>query len=210
MKIEALPLLPPPDVSAESGRGRGKGGRGRGGRRGRPCKTPVVENAEPPSEPPVMDSTTILGAQPKTKVAKKLKTPNNGDVGPDFFEGKVAIQQDIVPQGHVGGPPGQSDLFGEDETKSHPIMPDAGKVLGCPRCYFSKNGCSVCRRPGYTPRGPRGPKKAAAKAKSKAVKQAQLKGRGRGAQVACPKSKAKLSKPAGRGRGRGRTRAQKA
>lgn len=89
-------------------------------------------------------------------------------------------------------------------------MPDAGKVLGCPRCYFSKNGCSVCRRPGYTPRGPRGPRNAPAKAKAKAVKQVQLKERGKGAQVTQPKSKAKVSKTPGRGRGRGRTRAQKA
>lgn len=86
MHVQALP---PPVETADCGRGRGRGaGRGRGGRRGRPCKTPVIEDVEPPSEAQSgLDSSTMLGAQPKRKVAKKTTPPNNGDGGPDECSG---------------------------------------------------------------------------------------------------------------------------
>ena len=29
------------------------------------------------------------------------------------------------------------------------------KAYGCARCRFAQTGCSQCKRPGYTPRGPR-------------------------------------------------------
>ena len=45
-------------------------------------------------------------------------------------------------------------------TPSQPRSPKNGKAgkadpgLGCPTCRYSSNGCRICRRPGYTPRGP--------------------------------------------------------
>ena len=34
-------------------------------------------------------------------------------------------------------------------------LPKAGRKLGCPTCRFSAKGCHICRKPTYTPRGPR-------------------------------------------------------
>jgi len=105
----------------------------------------------------------VDGSAPQ--VPKKAKVATNGS-GPDFFEGKAESKQPVVPP-EVTGP-----------------TVEVEKKLGCPRCYYSPNGCSICRRPGYTPRGPNirttGPKsKAKAKAKASAVKKV-LKGPGRG------------------------------
>ena len=130
----------------------------------------VVAEAENQKNPPKSDVPSgpplDSGAEPASSKSRK-RNPNNGDLGPDFFDGKTKGPQSVVPTTTVvdellgadqsGGiqddddenPQGQKQV---DKAPPKPVEP-AGKVLGCPRCYFSKNGCSVCRRPGYTPRG---------------------------------------------------------
>ena len=71
------------------------------------------------------------------------------------------------------------------------------RAFGCGRCRMNPNGCSNCKRAGYTPRG-----KAKAKAQAKAAGAPQDpnhggRGRGRGAAGA-----ANPEIPRGRGRGR--------
>lgn len=153
----------------------------------------------------------------KEQPKKKLKAPRNGTERPDFFEGKVETDGRSVvvpPQPDMPSPQQRdillgSDLHGagvkdDDDTPTPPVgQPSvAARVLGCPRCYYSKNGCSICRRPGYTPRGPNvrttGPK-AKADPKQK-VKKPQAKTKAA--------AKSKFPKTPGRGKARGRARAQ--
>lgn len=85
----------------------------------------------------------------------------------------------------------------EGEPRDMPALEDLpqevdNKQFGCPRCYFGPKGCSACKRPGYTPRGPRAKAKAKAKAKGSSV-------------AAKAKAKAKITKVAGRPKKRGTT-----
>ena len=147
----------------------------------------------------------------------------NGTEGPDHFDGKIATTQPVMPPGQLsetkvnelmgdgpqieaGIPDDDSDVEGKEKN------PKADSTVtvsfGCPRCYFTKTGCSVCKRPGYKPRGPNirttGPK---AKAKSKAVRNVSLKVPAAKAKAKA-KSAAKFPKVSGRGRGRGPAKAR--
>ena len=196
-------------VGGESrGRGRGRGGKGagRGRGRGRPSKnadekSPHLEDVAPPA--------------PKSKPNPQKKTrvggATNGTEGPGHFDGKIATTQPVIPPGELSGAEIDQLMGDGPQAKGLPDDDDDDppKILGCPRCYFSKSGCSVCKRPGYKPRGPNirttGPK---AKAKSKAVHKGSLK-----VKVTAAKAKAKAKSAAkfpkvGRGRGRGPAKAR--
>ena len=160
----------------------------------------------------------VTRKNPKSNPKRNWKLQKNGTEGPDFFEGKVETdgRSVVVPPPQPDMPSPQqrdillgSDLHGagvkdDDDTPTPPVgQPSvAARVLGCPRCYYSKKGCSICRRPGYTPRGPNvrttGPK-AKADPKQK-VKKPQAKTKAA--------AKSKFPKTPGRGKARGRARAQ--
>lgn len=178
-----------PDDKGGKGRGRGRGrGRGKGSGKGR-GKGSKQQGEEEPKEQP-----------------KKKPKVTNGTEGPDIFEGKVELDREslVLPPESESVPSAQLEVLLGADTHWSGVKddddPTPARVLGCPRCYYSKNGCSICRRPGYTPRGPNvrttGPK-AKANPKQK-VKKPQAK-----TKAAC-----KFPKTPGRGRGRGRARAQ--
>lgn len=200
VEVTTKPMEVPAPGKGGRGRGRG-GGRGPGKGKGRGSKKEKGDQEESKEQP-----------------KKKLKAPTNGTEGPDFFEGKVETDGRSVvvppPQPEMPSPQQRdillgSDLHGagvkdDDDTPTPPVgQPSvAARVLGCPRCYYSKNGWSICRRPGYTPRGPNvrttGPK-AKADPKQK-VKKPQAKTKAA--------AKSKFPKTPGRGKARGRARAQ--
>lgn len=205
-----------PDKGENRGRGRGRGGKGtgRGRGRGRASKKSDDCTEEPPSElkdvpPPAPKSKPTHPKKPRVGGA------TNGTEGPGHFEGKIATSQPVIPPGVLSG--AQIDALMSDGPTAQGLPddddpPQNGSTvsLGCPRCYFSKWGCSTCKRPGYKPRGPNirttGPK---AKAKSKAVHKDSLKLKVTAAKAkAKAKSAAKFPKVTGRGRGRGPAKAR--
>ena len=175
------------EPGAGCGRGRGGPGEGRGRGRGRPKKVCAE-----------------LGARPKCKV-QKVEGPdvsmeegpgsfNDGDgLGPNApapVEPVAEVPLHVDPPVEPAIPAAAPDAAPIDIAAAAPgvahapdSLPEADaseKRFGCPRCYFSPNGCSTCRRPGYKPRNgtvkksdprPLQPKaKAKAKAKAATVK----------------------------------------
>ena len=170
-------------------RGRGRGGSGRG--RGRPRKHPVEDQSNDPNN---------LGAKPKVKAVKPDLEAHEISFeeapvvdGDDVMEQAVTADDAAVPEAaDVAAPSSEAAPLPDGLA-----LPDVAeeKTYGCPRCYFSPNGCSTCRRPGYTPRGSRKPgAKASAKAKATAKAKAKSK----------PVAKHKVKKQPGRPRKPGR------
>ena len=212
--VEAIAAAAPAE-GENRGRGRGRGGKGAGRGRGRGRASSKKSDAE---GPPDLKDVPLTAPKPKANPQKKARVlgATNGTEGPDHFDGKLDTTQPVMPPGQLsdaqiaelmGDSPNQTSGVRDDDDddvegaeKKHG---DSTVSLGCPRCYFSKGGCSVCRRPGYKPRGPNirttGPK---AKAKSKAVHKGLLKGQVTAAKAKA-KSAAKFPKVPGRGRGRG-------
>eukprot|EP00435_Cladocopium_sp_Y103_P013147 s3056_g3.t1 len=162
-------------------------------RRGRPPK--VKNTADPPAA-------EALGAHAKSKA----KPPADAQVAPGVGEGNSGLgevpgvmengegslgeEEAVVLDGGDGAERGDgADGAEGDGADAGRDAHEDGGSFGCPRCYFSPNGCSTCRRPGYRPRKPKSTTpgtarelKPKAKAKAKAAAKSKVykkPGRGR-------------------------------
>lgn len=143
----ARPLNKDRKDAVEPGAGCGRGGGGSGAGRGRGRGRPKKVCAE-------------LGAKPKCK-AQRIEVPEvtmeEGPESPSDGGGLVpntpAPVEPVVEIPLHADPPVEPAIpaAAPDVDHAPDSLPEADaseKRFGCPRCYFSPNGCSTCRRPG--------------------------------------------------------------
>ena len=87
---------------------------------------------------------------PKKKATKSPKSPKKkATKSPKKSPKKKATKSPKKASTTASKRPKKSTASVEKEALAD------GKVYGCARCRFAKLGCTSCRKPGFTPRGPR-------------------------------------------------------
>ena len=118
----------------------------------------LAETASPEAQSALRDSLVgpkkKKGPSPKAEKTKAAETAAGHDAGVDGSgtEAKRSLKK--------GRGTGRGRGRGRGRGKVN------GPVYGCSRCRGSPNGCTQCRKPGYTARGPRGKQLKAAESKA--------------------------------------------